>query len=218
MTTKHPIARMSLVSTNSAGTTVTAPGVAPTIITLAYNTMAGNQPSTYANTVYIWQNDGAIPYNQTPLASKPVPTNTQSGSMNFDNLQVQTLAYIIGYATGNNVTNICSWVSIPAGIPGTNSTFQTMITVPTITSDAIVVNYDTPVGNTPQTNGQWIGIWQGLAPYYNVPPLAKAAVTSNSANSQVSLPVQLLRGTSYAVGYFMGAKQTTLAASYNFST
>lgn len=219
MTNKHPVSILSLVTTTSSGTTVNAPSVTGTDILLNYITLPGNQPSSYANTVFIWQNPDGIPYNEQPLSSQAVPTNTQSGSMDFSGLQVQAKAYTIGYATGPNVSNICSWVSIPAGM-GPNTTFQTSISVPPngIQPDVVLVSYDTPVGNQPQTAGQWLGIWQGSAPSYTVPPLAKVAISNNNSTSQIGLAVTLLRGTSYCIGYFMGAKQTTLAASFNFST
>ena len=219
MTTKHTLSKLSLVASASAGTTVTAPSVTGTSILLAYNTLPGNQPSIYSNTVFIWQNPDGIPYNQTPLSSQAVPGNSQSGSMNFSDLQVQAKAYTIGYATGPTVSSICSWVSVPAGM-GPNTTFQTSITVrpESIQPDIVLVNYDTPVGNQPQTAGQWIAIWQGSAPSYTVAPLAKVLINNNNATSQIGLPVTLLRGTAYCIGYFMGAKQTTLAASFNFST
>ncbi|MET3132786.1 hypothetical protein AAKU55_003066 [Oxalobacteraceae bacterium GrIS 1.11] len=219
MTTKDNVSMLSLVTTTSAGTTVNAPSVSATDILLTYTTLPGNQPSSYSNTVFIWQNPDGIPYNQTPQASQAVPTNTQNGSMDFDDLQVQNKAYTIGYATGPNVSNICSWVSIPAGM-GPNTTFQTSLSVPPngIQPDVVLVAYDTPVGNQPQTAGQWIGIWQGSAPSYTVAPLAQVTVSNNNATSQIALEVTLLRGTSYCLGYFMGAKQTTLAASFNFST
>jgi len=222
MTTKHPTETergLSLATTASAGTTVNAFAVAGTDIILSYNTLSGNQPSTYANTAFLWQNPNAIPYNQAPLASQAVPTNTQSGSMDFGGLQIQSAAYTIGYATGPNVTNICSWVSIPAST-GPNTTFQSSIwTTPDgVKPDVVLVYYDTPVGNQPQTSGQWIGIWQGTIPSYTIAPLAKVLITNNNSTSQVPLIVTLLRGTSYCLGYFMGTKQTTLAASYYFQT
>lgn len=219
MTTKPIVSKLSLVTATSTGTSVTAPSVTPTDILLSYNTLPGNQPSTYSNTVFIWQNPDGIPYNQQPLDSQPVPTNTQSGSMDFPDLQVQAKAYTIGYATGPNVTNICSWVSIPAGM-GAPTTFQTSLSIPPegVQPDVVVVQYNTPQGNQPQANGQWIGIWQGTTPSFNVAPLALVKIGNNNATSQVGLSVTLLRGTSYCLGYFMGAKQTTLAASFSFST
>ncbi|MFC6296597.1 hypothetical protein GNF76_08245 [Pseudomonas sp. CCM 7893] len=219
MTTKHAVSKLSLVTSTSTGTTVDAPSVTGTDIIVVYNTMPGNQPSTCSNTVFLYQADAAIPYNQKPQASQAVPTNSQSGSMDFSGLQVQNKPYIIGYATGPDVTQICSWVLVPAGM-GPNTTFQTSISVPPggIQPDVVLVSYDTPVGNQPQSAGQWLGIWQGSAPSYTVTPLSKVAIGNNNATSQIGLPVTLLRGTSYCIGYFMGPKQTTLAASFNFST
>jgi hypothetical protein len=220
MTTKDAKVRgLSLVSTNSTGTTVNAQAISGTDILLSYNTMPGNQPSSYSNTAFIWQASGAIPYNQAPLSSQAVSTNTQNGSMDFSDLEVQAKAYVIGYAVGSNVANICSWVSIPPGT-GSTTTYQSSVwTTPDgVLPDVVLVHYDTPVGNQPQTNSQWIGIWQGAAPSYTTPPLAQTPVGNNNATGQVGLAVTLLRGTTYSLAYFMGQKQTTMASSYVFST
>lgn len=214
---KHPL---SMVSTAGIGTTVTAPSVTGTQIQLAYNTMPGNQPSTYSNTVFIWQSGAAIPYNQKPLGSQPVPTNTQSGSMTFKDLQVQTKDYIIGYAVGSDPGNICAWVYIPPVGGGDNQTFQTMLSVPAggIQPDTVLVTYSTPAGNTPQSNSQSIAIWQGTIASFTAAPLAQVSCSTNNSQDQIGLPVTLLRGTTYTLGYLMGKKQTTLAAAFTFST
>jgi hypothetical protein len=193
--------------------------VGPSLIVYSYNTLSGNQPSTYGNTAFLWQNGPFLPYNQTPLASQPVSGNSQSGSVNFSNLQIQNKDYIVGYSVGPNVQNICSWAYIPpGGSPGNSLAFQTMISMASIATDGVVVNYETPDGNAPQSGSQWIGIWQGPVASYTTPALAQANVSSNVSAGQVPIPVTLLRGTQYTVAYFMGAKQTMMAATCSFTT
>jgi hypothetical protein len=211
---------LSMVANSGIGTTVNAPSVSATQILLSYNTMPGNQPSTYSNTAFIGQSGATIPYGTKPLGSQAVPTNTQSGSMVFKDLQVQTKDYIIGYAVGSDPGNVCSWVYIPPVGGGENQTFQTMLSVPAggIQPDAVLVTYSTPVGNTPQTNSQWIGIWQGSIASFTAAPLAQIACSTNNSQDQIGLPVMLLRSTPYTLGFMMGKKQSTLAAAFTFST
>jgi hypothetical protein len=209
-----------MVSNAGIGTTVNATAISGTQILLSYNTMPGNQPSTYSNTAFIWQSGPTIPYNQKPAGSQPVPTNTQSGSMVFKDLQISTKDYIIGYAVGSDPGNICSWVYIPPVGGGDNQTFQTSVSVPAggILPDVVLVMYQTPAGNQPQSNSQWVGIWQGSVASFTVAPLAQIACSTNNAVDQIGLPVTLLRSTTYTIGFMMGKKQTTLAAAFTFST
>jgi hypothetical protein len=211
---------LSMVSTAGIGTTVNAQAISGTQILLSYNTMPGNQPSTYSDTVFIWQSGPTIPYNQKPLGSQAVPTNTQSGSMVFKDLQIQTKDYIIGYAVGADPTNICSWAYIPPVGGGQAQTFQTSLSVPAggIQPDVVLVMYDTPAGNQPQSNSQWVGIWQGSIASFTAAPLAQITCSTNNSQDQIGLPVTLLRSTSYTLGFLMGKKQTTLAAAFTFST
>ena len=209
----------SISNTQSYGTSLSARGLSSgTDILLTYNTMPGNSPSTNGNTVFLWQNQPFIPYNQSPLASQPVPTNTQQGSMDFGNLQIQSKDYIIGYAVGPNPTNVSSWVYVPAA-GGPNQAFQTSIwaNAPDISPDVVVVHFDTPDGNQPQSSGQWVGLFQGT-PSYGQQPVAKVNMANNSSQGTIALAATLLRFTTYSLAYFMGANQKMMAASFTFTT
>lgn len=205
-----------LTAFSGAGTEISVIQVNATDILLSYNTLPGNQPSSNANTVFIWQNSASIPYSIAPLASQAVPGNSQSGSMVFGNLTIQTKGYIIGYAVGPNVSNICSWAFVPAQGDGIQ-TFQTSISV-VPSPDAVLVNFTTPDGNRPQANQHYVAIWQGSVVPYGVAPLAKANIGSDAAEGSQALPCTLMRKTTYTVGYFAGPKQSMLAATFTFTT
>ena len=179
--------------------------------------MSGNQPSTFGNTAFLWQNGPYIPYNQAALASQPVSGDSSQGSVNFTGLQIQSKDYIVGYAVGPNVGNICSWAYIPpSGTP--TATFQTNISMASVALDTVVVNYDVPDGANPQTSAHWIGIFAGPVASFTAKPLAQAKVASDVSQGQVPIPCTLTRGTTYTVAYFMGAKQTMMAATVTFTT
>lgn len=199
--------------TNLAVSSVTA-----TTINGSYNTLGGNQPNTYGNAIFLWQSPNQIPYNTPPLATFQIPGNTQSGSFSFPGLQVQIKSYVMGYAVGPNVSQICSTAYVPAS--GTDwQYFQSMLSVQDLGTDSVTINYQTPSGNQPQTNGNWVGLWQGEVPSYTNPPAAKTNVDNNNAVGQATINnYPFLRGTTYTVAYFMGSKQTMMAASYTFST
>jgi len=107
-----------------------------------------------------------------------------------------------------------------ASLGSATTTSQTTIAVApgSITPTMIVVQYSTPAGNQPKTFGQWIGLWQGPLASYTVPPVTSVQVTTNNSQGTVAVPVTLLRSTTYSVGYVMGPQQTTLAATFTFTT
>lgn len=213
-TTLLPIA----MGPTSGVTVLNVTSVSGDSIAGTYNTLSGNQPNTYGNAVLLWQNNNQIPYNQAPLATIQIQGNTQSGSFEFPNLQVQLKSYILGFAVGPNVAQICSTAFIPAS--GTTfPKFQTSIDVQNISTDSAIVNYNTPIGNLPQTNKNWVALWRGAAASYTVAPTVTAQVTNDYSTGQVvinNFPFQ--RGTTYTVAYFMGSKQTMMAATYTFTT
>jgi hypothetical protein len=137
---------------------------------------------------------------------------------------------LVAYAVGSNISNIVATAFIPAG-PGTVSypgaqagVDPPSVVVTVIGSTSITVRYVLPTGSLPQQDKDWLGIWQGQGPsvLYSVPPTAFSPVPGNMSPGTMGLPIQLLRGTQYTVGYFKGGydsttpKQTTLAATSTF--
>jgi hypothetical protein len=206
---------MALNATNTAVTTVSAQIVGSSDIILYYNGLPGNQPANYGNTAYLWQSE-RIPYNIPPLQQQAILTDTQSGSVGIGNLQLQRVPYIIGYAVGPETANICSWVSIAAD--RTSSTFETSLEVIDVTSQLVAVRYATPDGNQPALSGQSISLWMGPYASYTQPPRASVQVANNPAKGTLVLQAMIMVGTTYTVGYLMGQKPTTLAASCTFTT
>jgi hypothetical protein len=206
---------MALSETKTAGTTVSAQIVGSSDIILNYSGLPGNLPAAYGNTAYLWQSKW-IPYDYPPLQEQAIPTNTQAGSVDIGNLQLQRLPYIVGYAVGPETSSICSWVSIAAD--DTSSTFQTSLQLVEVTAQLVAVRYETPDGNQPALYAQSIGLWQGPYASYTQPPIASISVPTNMSQGSLVLRAPILTGTIYTLGYLMGQKPTTLAASCTFNT
>jgi len=215
------IAAPKIVSANDAPSTVTSQTtqvavgyVSGTLIVYSYDSLPSNEPNSYQNTLFLWQNNAAIPYSTPPLDSIVIPGNSPNSGAPWTGLQIQNLEYVIGYAVGPNVSNICSWVSIPASGPGTGGpTFQTTAITTYTSAFTIVVHYETPAGNLPQTNQQWVGVWPGPLASYTVPPLAKAAAISDNNEGDLSIIYNFTAGDQYTIAYFMGTDQTAMAAT-----
>lgn len=206
---------MAMGETKTAGITVSAEIIGSSDIILNYSGLPGNLPANYGNTAYLWQSE-MIPYNMPPLQAQSIPSNTQAGSVDISNLQLRMVPYIIGYAVGPETGNICSWVSIAAD--GANSTFETSLQLVEVTPQLLAVRYVTPDGNQPALYGQSIGLWQGPYASYTQPPIASVSVLNNMSQGSLVLQAMIMVGMTYTVGYFMGQKPTTLAASCTFTT
>jgi hypothetical protein len=206
-------------------TQFSAIGVGGTQIQYTYDTMPGNQPVTYGNTVFLWQTSSqSIPTGVSPTSTASVSPNQPNGSSAFS-ASVGVLSYLLGYATGPSVRNVCATVFIP--VSGANVNQSPSISSAGYGPTSITYNYSVPGGTQPQADGDWVGIWQGqgVGVLYAVPPLAFAQVPQNFSSGQGFINnVTLLRNTQYTLGYFKGGfaapkpSQTTLASSYTFNT
>jgi hypothetical protein len=208
-------------------------GLSGTDIPFDFNTMPGNQPNNYGNTVFLWQtSQSQIPRNTTPLSTWTVPIGTPDGSGDFGGLSVTNLSYLVGYAVGPAVSNIVATDFIPAG-PGKPShpgasggVVPPSVLVTVVGTTSVSFKYLMPPGSLPSQDGDWAGIWQGQdeSALYSVPPTAFVPVAGGSFAGTGSFNnVPILRGTLYTVGYFKGGyntttpKLTTLAASTTFT-
>jgi len=103
------------MSASQSRTTEIAVGfVSASVIVCTYNTLPGNQPNIYRNTVFLWMDTETISYDAPPLAAQTVGGNAPSGSVAFPlDIQLEK-QYLVAYAVGPNASQICSWAHIPA--------------------------------------------------------------------------------------------------------
>jgi hypothetical protein len=209
----------------TTGFSIPQGGITGTQITIDYDTMPGNQPSAYGDTIFLWQTSAPqVPTGLQPQSTWPVPTNQPNGSNVFGNLQVTNEAYLLAFAVGPALKNICATVFVPAIGAGVavSQTFQPTVQITNLGSTSVAYSYSMPPGTQPQTDGDWVGLWQGQgeAALYTVPPTWFAPVPQNAFQGYGALNnVSILRGVEYTLGYFKGGyKQTapvqsTLACS-----
>jgi hypothetical protein len=218
----------------TTGFTIQPQDVTGTQITFHYDTMPGNQPNSYGDTVFLWQtSQQAIPINTAPLNSQLISNNQPNGSNVFMNLSVSSESYLVALATGNSVKNIVASVFIQAtgggsATPVAPAPAAPQILVTSYGSTSVSFSYVTPIGMTPQSDGDWVGLWQGQGQsvLYSLPPtwFVQLGSNANQGNWGINLSSgNIQRGTIYTLGYFKGGyaqtnpKQTTLAASTTFT-
>jgi hypothetical protein len=210
----------------TTGFSVQPAGVEGTQIQYEFDTMPGNQPSSNSNTVFIWQTSDPenIP-SSSPQNSKGVAVDQPNGSDVFTGLTVTSEAYLLGYAVGPDVKNVCALVFVPAESAGKDP----MPLQPTISalpgSTSVAFDYRMPGGTAPQTDGDWAGLWQGEteAVLYDMPPTWFVPIPQDDPQGAGAFEnVTIRRGSQYTIGYFKGGydsktpKQTTLACSVTF--
>lgn len=228
--------RAFLESINTAVTQIRIDYVTADVIGVSYNTLAGNMPNTYGNFVAIWQNHNSIPWNQEPLKTQPIATNTQAGSLAFLDLPpITNNSYIIGYAVGPvksdalKFGNVCSTAFVPASSDSGETVyqyFQSSLVLQHIGSTSLAIQFNLPDGYQAATNKSWLGLWRASVPSYHNPPLHATPITQDSSFGTAAFNnISLGRGITYAVALFMSGwagqgqlnKQTAMACSLTFT-
>ncbi|MEN6328611.1 MAG: hypothetical protein ABFD18_20685 [Syntrophomonas sp.] len=197
-------------NTDSAATKLDVTFVTANTIGLKCNTMPGNHPNDYANLVAIWQNAESIPWGTDPIKTMTCTENTPSFDMVFPGLDITNNSYIVGYAVGSELVkgqkygNICATAYIPAiGDASAYPAFSPSLKVTYIGTNSVAVDFVLPSGQTPQTNGAWIGIWPAEQASYNNPPRAANSIQVDSyAGTAFINGIKIGRGLTYTVALF----------------
>lgn len=198
-----------------------------------FDSMPGNQPSNYGNTLFLWQTGAQIvPINTQPQSFTAIGTNQPNAAWLFMNLDVTSEPYLLAYAVGGDPSNIVSTVFIPASSAGLTAytSMNATVTVTGIMSTEIAFFYAAPLGQSPLAQGDWVGLWPGQSEgtLYTTPPtfVAQISTTASQGNWGLNLVSGGIQsGTMYTLGYFKGgwnaaapthSTQTTLACSTTF--
>lgn len=204
-------------------TTLNVNFVTGDVISVSYDTLPGNQPNTYGNKLFIWQNDNQVPWGTDPLNQQNIATNTQAGSAVFTGLEVTKNSYIVGYGVGPDVSDVCATAFVPAESDESEGseypTSSLVLSLKFVGTNSVAVGYQGLTGYQPQTEGNWLGMWQNNAASYNTPPQWKTEPSGDSPGGTAAFNnVTIVRDSAYTVAYFMGTKQTTMAATLTFTT
>jgi len=219
---------------------VNTQNVGPNQISVDFDTPNGNQPNSFGNYTYIWQSGNQVPWSSDAENGQAIPNNSPSGSMSFQDLDVTTLSYIIGYAVGpiestpwSKYSNVVATVYVPAIGSGATldeaaqngDVFMPSVGVATYGATSLVANIALPPGFNPGQSNTYVGIWEGGSASYSQTPKWYQPATSSNASSQVSFNnIKLLRSTTYTLALFASGyasditklKQTAMAATSSF--
>lgn len=216
--TVSPSVQTLLGSSELYACSVVIEGYSADLIDIKYKSLPANQPKENQNFVAVW-NASMIPWNSAPMRQEKVPQNSEEGTMSIDGLLITKTSYVVGYAVGPDVSNICCSAVISAGGLSLPPSFIA-ISLENLGTTSVAIHYQTLAGYRPFLFGNWVGIWKGYVLPYNAPsPLGSASISTDSTEGSVALNnVPIAVDSVYTVIYFTGKAYTTAAAILTFST
>ena len=195
-------------------------GITANMVSLEFNTISGNMPNTYNNTLFLWQNADIIPFDTEPLKKQAIDVNTKDGSVVFEDLDLQRKSYIIAYSLSERAKDICSYVQIPAKADESQifHVYISHINLLNIGTDSLVVSYFLPDGDTPVTNNFYLCLYENGVPDHSGARILKKVLVNNnrSMSSQGMNNIKLLRGMTYGVGLIANDDPSKIIAFQSF--
>jgi len=200
-------------------TTIEGYIVTSNIITIKYHTLTGVDPLKNQNWVGIWQGSQIL-YDTPPIRKTLITGTTSSGDLAFDSLSLQKKDYIIGYGSGEGNDKVSATIYFRADVlpfePGLS--FATNLNVLDYGNNFLVVSFQTPLGNIPRSNQNWVGIWKGKSISSNgINLIKKRKINSVISSDTIAINnLNLTRNTWYTVTYALGSLFTDIVATYTF--
>lgn len=177
-----------------------------TTVTVEYETIAGNKPELYGNTVWLWPG-AVVPFSGPPPAPidyKPITSNDSHGSISLQGT-IQRKDYTAGYSVNDKIIGVCTsgTVAPPTQKLALAPTWVTM-SIYSITTSELLIKYETLRGNKPKTYGNWLGLYKGDAlPWDADNPYAFARPEDDAQMGIAKFGAPLSSGFTYTVIYYM---------------
>jgi hypothetical protein len=205
-----------------------------TDINFRYETLSGNQPNTYRNTVYLWQTEGwAVP--STTDKEYLIDSNLAEDSQNFS-VELDQASYLIAYAVGPTVNAVVTTQRLEYqedsnsyDIISAPSDEALSLKVTDVNPETVSYSFRTPAGTSARASGDWVGVWKGttVSKLYNnaEEPIGLQPISKDDSHGDDILTLfdgqQFTSNISYMLGYFKSgydqnkpneSVRTTLAA------
>jgi hypothetical protein len=203
-----------------------------------YNTITGNKPKTYENTIFVWQTgDWEVPEDD-PKHSFTMRLD-QASSTFAETVALAGSDYLVGYAVGNKRETVVTTQLLkfsdgkytvtppPAG----EEDFH--FSLDEVHPSMMLYSFRLLRGMEAKTNGDWVGVWSGSSksslynPDKKPMSIKQVPVDDRSGSDVFDLTdgQQFVSGNSYLLGYFKTgfnkdkpeeSLRTTLAAVAEF--
>lgn len=202
-------------TTASYGLKVTK--ISGTALQLDFSGISGRNPQAAGDFVALWQNSGSVPWNLTAQSVEPIPNTTPDGSFVFGHLKLGALPYVVGYSVGSDPS--CHGVAavVPLGLGGTPGVLQAItLTIASVGSTSLALNYVTPIGAQPETFGHQIVLVGGQTFLPSSTVLARTTPSDDSSDTAFFNGVTMVTGQWYTAAYLTGSTAATVAATATF--
>lgn len=183
-----------------------------TTVSLNYKALQGADPKDFGYFVALWQGT-QIQDLSDAKQTQTIQNNDQAGSLSFDNLEISSVNYIVGLGVNQSdgSKSICATLSIGSsdapGQPLSGMSSSVSIPFPPGPNN-IAAAFKTPLYNTPATNKNWIGLFQGSFTtnmFSGLNVLKTANVTPDTNDGLTSMNgVNLIRFQKYTLVYGLG--------------
>lgn len=194
-------------------TTLNITQVAQNFVSIAFNTLPGNNPNAHGNYVAVWQtNDNNIPWNTPALKTKKITGTNSAGDTVIDGINLTANSYLVAYGVGPELSgsgqqkygNLAATAFIPAIGQPQRDPFAPSLRLDNLGTNSLTATFRLPSNITPLSNGAWIGLWEANSISYNSQPDYSNNVTVDKATGQVFLTdINVGRGTTYTLGLFL---------------
>lgn len=201
-----------------------------TYAAVQYHTIVGNEPSTNADTLFIWEaGPGLIPYSKTPVAQRALTKTDQEGTFAVTGLTLGEKCYCLGLAVGPSAKNVVAAAfAVPSAQLAAASVQPLSCSLQLdagTSTDTVLVKLTTPNGYLGNTWNSVVRLFSGtFAPLASDQPgqprlLSEVVVPSNDPTNMIVFDgVSLATGGIYTVGFYSDAKSwTTVAATLTFT-
>lgn len=160
--------------------------------------------------IIIWKNNLTPPYedlDENVVAIANIPSNSSKASMTLrcDSLGVNYYSgiYCVGFLMGDKLSSVCSFASLVSGTEV--SVFQSAVYISSVGVSQVSVGFVTPVNNNPESNRQYIDVFDAEGSVNRNSVLNIRGSFSSTATGQVVLHIKegmkLERGKSYRALY-----------------
>ncbi len=191
-----------------------AGGAAPYVL-LLYSIISGNTPSKMANWAGIWNGDVSALWSSQPI-STGTPPDYAEGQIIIPLESFPYGTYTVAYSTAApGAPAFCSTLSFRGTIIGTDP-FTSVIAPVKALAGNLTVSYQTPLGNSPAANNNWIGLWAGQTAQFNGGALVRRSVQGTGAAGTQVLDVALTAGEYYTLAYSSAPEDSAISATCTF--
>lgn len=219
MSETSPCKPTGIVSSKSSqivlsGVVVDATAGDKPFVVINYSVIPGNDPVKYKNWAGFWQDNKGNFWEDEPIASSRALDDT-SRQITIPLEEFLYGTYYAGYYCDQESQEPrgapCATLTFNGSYEGSNP-FSCSIVPLGYDGGVLTIQYDTPVGNNPGKNGNYIALCEGSVPLWDNSWKHTFPIDSGKASGTLTWSVGLKPGGTYTIAYINGEGSHNIAA------